>query len=1182
MKISGIDFPGGLLSALRGSNLVVFAGAGVSKGEPARLPDFKPLAEDIAHGTGETLGKRESVDRFLGNLQQQGIDVHARAAEILRLNSCGKTPKPTSLHTDILRLYSQSSQAQLVTTNFDLLFEHAAQDHFTSPPEVFRAPALPLGQNFSGIVHVHGTIDHRESMVLTDVDFGHAYLTGGWARRFLVELFRSSPVLFVGYSHQDTVMRYLSRAFSTGDSCPRFALVKDDKSEIDHWRRLGIQPVVYPKSPGDGHAGLYRGVHALADLVTLGVLGWQQRIAGLARQAPPMNEEDADLLDDALRDPTRTRFFTRAATDAQWIDWLDARRQFEPLFGNAGLAEQHVELARWLAATFARQSSRELFLLIARHNTRLHPDFWSQLAQTTGSGDHPPLPVDVLSQWTSLLLTTAAVSQHEFELCRLGMRCGEQALFGHLVEIFDALIAPRLTLVQRSSWPSEENTDPSPRVDMQLTLMHSSENWITRLWQKAIAPRLEQLAERLLSRLAARLSARHQAHRDWQQAHRRYDTEAFRRHAIEPHEQDEFPKSADVLIDAARDCLEFLATNRPEVAARWCDECADSDVPLLRRLTVHALFMREDLSAAEKCDWLLRRMDILDLAAHHEMFRIAHWIYPDLGDTQRRALIQTINAYRHSGDEHKEQRTASRQFDWYYWLHSADSGCPLVVRELEAIKAQYPHFEPREHPDLTHYVGHVVRIDDKTPWTVKELLSRPANQWVGDLLAFHRTDPLGAGRSGLLLCIEEAAARQFEWGLDLCDALIDGALWSSDLWTPLFRAWSKSEQDDEQRRRVLGKLVATELRDPQIYPIADFLCESLKPSRSRQLNESLQLANELAADSWHRLRGTEPDGNEFDDWLTRAINHPAGNLAQFWIYSLSFSRNRQDPVPAALAREYRSALSKIIRDKTVIGTLGRTVLCRSFAFLLEADEAWTRENLLPLFDIDAGSPDSIAAWCGFLYGNTTIPAIKAMKPRFLSATPRLAADFHDHRLAERFIEAYTYVAFVQVDDPVPEWIPTLLQHLDCDGRGTFAWHIRYNLRQLDEAQRVACWERWLKRYWELRSQGAPQPLSTQETDTMLTWLLELVPVFSDAVDVAVRMPHAELKAGSALYEIIDANIHDTHPGPVAKLLGYLRHCDMSRTVWRDATDAIKQLLRSDISADLKTSLEEIVAEFGLD
>ena len=40
-------------------------------------------------------------------------------------------------------------------------------------------------------------------MVLTDKDFGRAYLTEGWARRFIQDLFLKFTVLFVGYSHND-------------------------------------------------------------------------------------------------------------------------------------------------------------------------------------------------------------------------------------------------------------------------------------------------------------------------------------------------------------------------------------------------------------------------------------------------------------------------------------------------------------------------------------------------------------------------------------------------------------------------------------------------------------------------------------------------------------------------------------------------------------------------------------------------------------------------------------------------------------------------------------------------------------------------------------------------------------------------------------------------------------------
>ena len=195
-----------------------------------------------------------------------------------------------------------------------------------------------------------------------------------------------------------------------------------------------------------------------------------------------------------------------------------------------------------------------------------------------------------------------------------------------------------------------------------------------------------------------------------------------------------------------------------------------------------------------------------------------------------------------------------------------------------------------------------MRIGDRTPWSTEQLLARSAAQWVGDLIAFEPTDRLGPSRGGLLLSVEEAATRQFDWGIELSDALIDDSQWDSDLWTALLRAWSKSELNDQQRQRVLERLRSADLREAQVVPIADFLCESHKPVPSPRLNESLDPANELAADMWDRLSETAPQANQTHDWLTQAINHPAGNLAQFWVYSLWHSANQRDPKPQVLGR----------------------------------------------------------------------------------------------------------------------------------------------------------------------------------------------------------------------------------------------------------------------------------------
>lgn len=93
MKLSDIDFPKELLDALSDGSLVIFAGAGVSMGEPANLPNFGDLAEEIAEGTGKKLSKGQLEDRFLGELKQSGVDIYKRASKVL--NRPGL--KPTEL-----------------------------------------------------------------------------------------------------------------------------------------------------------------------------------------------------------------------------------------------------------------------------------------------------------------------------------------------------------------------------------------------------------------------------------------------------------------------------------------------------------------------------------------------------------------------------------------------------------------------------------------------------------------------------------------------------------------------------------------------------------------------------------------------------------------------------------------------------------------------------------------------------------------------------------------------------------------------------------------------------------------------------------------------------------------------------------------------------------------------------
>ena len=62
-----------------------------------------------------------------------------------------------------------------------------------------------------GIVHVHGNINNPKYMVVTDEDFGKAYLTEGLCDSiFEKNYLQTYTVLFIGYSYNDTILRYLT------------------------------------------------------------------------------------------------------------------------------------------------------------------------------------------------------------------------------------------------------------------------------------------------------------------------------------------------------------------------------------------------------------------------------------------------------------------------------------------------------------------------------------------------------------------------------------------------------------------------------------------------------------------------------------------------------------------------------------------------------------------------------------------------------------------------------------------------------------------------------------------------------------------------------------------------------------------------------------------------------------
>jgi len=557
MKLGSIDFPDDVIQAIRKEELVVFAGAGVSMGAPAELPSFSGLAEIIARETGEEkVDEKEPDDRFFGRLNKNGIQVLSLVVKAL------DTPpgSATLLHRNLLRLFRSASKVRIVTTNFDLLFEEASTGLFSEATGVYRSPALPLGRDFTGIVHVHGSLEKPEGMVLTDADFGRAYLTEGWARRFLIDMFSHYTVLFIGYSHDDVVMHYLSRALLFENSTQRYALVADDMTlsknkKSDEWSFRGIFVVPFQRPSEGDYSILNEGVSKLAEYVSQNLLDRRKSLVTIASGMPPIYDEGADQIVDAFHEESTRRFVLQAAREPAWIMWFDSRKYLDPLFKEEALTVKDELLAEWLVDNFALKHPRELILLISRHQMNVGSYLWFLLGREIGSNKNTKKDQLILSIWISLLLATMPKTANEHILLLLVERCSVIGDMNATLTIFTKMLSHRLEVKEEVAWLGEE-TQKSDEIKLDVEIISHVGKWhLSEVYTKHIKPFLNQLALPLLSISIREMEARHATLVSWGKSNGNWDRLSYRRSAIEPHEQDRIQHNQDVLIDAARDSL---------------------------------------------------------------------------------------------------------------------------------------------------------------------------------------------------------------------------------------------------------------------------------------------------------------------------------------------------------------------------------------------------------------------------------------------------------------------------------------------------------------------------------------------------------------------------------------------------------------------------------------------------
>lgn len=694
MQFGGISIPGRVFEAALSSNLVIFAGAGASVPHPVSLPLFNSLVDRIKSTVDpggflrerkhkldkETPVYTETPEQYLSYLEHEGKNV--KEACSLLVDPHGQF---TNLHTNILRLLDANCQMRLVTTNFDNCFENS-MEVLGCEAKVFSSPALPLGKGVNGIVHLHGVFSDLETMILTAEDYGEAYVSNGWVARFLVDLFKTYTVLFVGYSCGDSLVDYLTRSISSEISGRAFVLCKD--SDVDDWQMRGVEPIVFddfddlPKIFGDWAS-------YMESSVTEKVI----HIHDIC-QAKNMNQADKDFIIQALLWPDEddrylfTSEFCKTASNIEHFQLLK-NNGFLGFLSSKNPGRQDLLLLDWMVAKFSTNETAALQDLCVEYLYELTPIFFERLFWRLSTSD---IPDNIIALWLPWLECADFLSQKrcEHSLVEIASRVQSDSI---------AFVAIRILLKVGITFSRSVLTGTSIEPSTVVSKDYYGDKLI-----EIIKARSSTIGKQIFEYCFDQIERAYSIQTKCWVEKDSFDGMSFGRSSIAPHDQDRFCDGVEgVLVDAARESI------NQNYSIEAAEKCLNSKCSLLFRL---GLWIKSEYNPSGSDLGFVAKEDLLsDVYIHHEVFQLIKGAFPVASGDEKREFVEYVASRVVVDDRNSEYS----YYNICIWLKEDMDTCPELKALYEEVIQRNPNFAPREHPDFTHYMssGFVDNSDER-------------------------------------------------------------------------------------------------------------------------------------------------------------------------------------------------------------------------------------------------------------------------------------------------------------------------------------------------------------------------------------------------------------------------------------------------------------------------------------
>ena len=353
---------------------------------------------------------------------------------------------------------------------------------------------------------------------------------------------------------------------------------------------------------------------------------------------------------------------------------------------------------------------------------------------------------------------------------------------------------------------------------------------------------------------------------------------------------------------------------------------------------------------------------------------------------------------------------------------------------------------------------------------------------------------------------------------------------NAEIWGSAFWAWReiiKAKEDWLQILDLSEKLPGQRV----VYAgIANLISNKLFTGEVKSDEVIITRAAVLMEKAWDICsRVEEAPDDSFRDWLTSAINHEGGWIAEFWVHYCSYLRHKPgadwNGIPAELKFRIRDAL----KGKTRVKVYGRIAITRWMGYFFAWDKNFAAENFLPLLDWQRDVIVAQQTWSVLL--NYRQGAFAEMEQLMMPYYQQFALMLKDATEKTEQFDDQTlshlghYLAGLAiwiVPNPIRDgFFRDFLPPLPETVRAAMAQGIGHFLEacKVDKIEQI--WNTWLKEYLDLRLVGVPVALSTQEANAMVHWCLYLGNHFPEGVERIVQMQFRGIHGLTIIHKLFE-------------------------------------------------------------